>query len=135
MRQIDPKDKALGELAALAGVDTRGLASVADLVAMDAGTVLIEQGHLNRFAYVVTRGQLVVEKFGQQVNVLGRGDIVGEITAVEVGLATATVRALTDAEAYAIDHRSLRAIAAQSPQFADRLRSLVDERTRIEPAA
>ena len=64
---------------------------------LDAGTVLTTQGEAATEVYVVIDGQFGVEMDGNQVAEIGPGAVVGERAALESGVRTATLRALTRA--------------------------------------
>ena len=71
------------------------MASHPDLVKIDEGSKLIEQGQPGSTIYLVVDGMLRVEVDGEEVAELGPGAIVGERAVLEGGIATATVTAMT----------------------------------------
>lgn len=71
------------------------MASHPDLVKIDEGSKLIEQGQPGSTIYLVVDGMLRVEVGGEEVAELGPGAIVGERAVLEGGIATATVTAMT----------------------------------------
>jgi hypothetical protein len=64
---------------------------------LDEGAVLTTQGEAATDVYVVIDGQFSVEVDGQAVAEIGPGAVVGERAALEQGVRTATLRALTRA--------------------------------------
>jgi hypothetical protein len=64
---------------------------------LDQGSVLTTQGDAATDVYVVVDGQFSVEVDGQAVAEIGPGAVVGERAALEQGVRTATLRALTRA--------------------------------------
>jgi hypothetical protein len=64
---------------------------------LDAGAVLTTQGEAATDVYVVVDGQFSVEMDGEAVAEIGPGAVVGERAALEGGVRTATLRALTRA--------------------------------------
>ena len=64
---------------------------------LDEGAVLTTQGEAATDVYVVIDGQFSVEVDGQPVAEIGPGAVVGERAALEGGVRTATLRALTRA--------------------------------------
>jgi hypothetical protein len=64
---------------------------------LDAGTTLATQGEAASDVYVVIDGQFEVDVDGQAVAEIGPGAVVGERAALEGGIRTATLRALTRA--------------------------------------
>lgn len=64
---------------------------------LDEGTILTTQGEAATEVYVVVDGQFNVEIDGESVAEIGPGAVVGERAALEHGVRTATLRALTRA--------------------------------------
>jgi hypothetical protein len=64
---------------------------------LDQGAVLTTQGETATDVYVVVDGQFSVEVDGEAVAEIGPGAVVGERAALEKGVRTATLRALTRA--------------------------------------
>jgi MFS family permease len=65
--------------------------------------VIIREGEVGDRFYVVTSGELVVERAGERIAVQGRGGYVGEIALLRDVPRTATVRAAVATELLAID--------------------------------
>jgi hypothetical protein len=77
-----------------------------------SGRVLAEQGADSDELYLLLNGLLVVEVDGEQLAELGPGAVLGERSALEGGVRTATLRAVTDCKvaavpADAVDRHSL----------------------------
>ncbi|HEV2124764.1 MAG TPA: cyclic nucleotide-binding domain-containing protein [Chloroflexota bacterium] len=73
----------------------QSLASVAaalDEVELAAGDVLLRQGEIGAAMYVIADGALDVEINGTVVATLGKGEVVGELAALDPEPRTATVR-------------------------------------------
>lgn len=88
-----------------------------DLIRLDHDEILIEQGQAGGSIYLILDGMLLVEVDGDGVAELGPGAIVGERAVLEGGLATATVRTVTQVRAARIpasglDSMSLERLAA-----------------------
>jgi hypothetical protein len=92
---------------------------------LDAGAVLTTQGEAATDVYVVMDGQFSVEVDGQAVAEIGPGAVVGERAALEGGIRTATLRALTRARVAEI---------APDELDAERLESLAATRRTQTPA-
>jgi CRP/FNR family transcriptional regulator, cyclic AMP receptor protein len=110
-------------LFALLDADERSLlAERVGPVSSPKGTIIFNVGDPGDSMYIVTRGEVelsVKTKTGEQV-FLERptaGDFFGEISLLDVGPRTATVRAVTDVEAIEVDRGDL------------------DELFRLQPAA
>ena len=106
----------------------RRLAPLLDEVRVDAGTVLIRQGQLNRHAYFVRSGSLRVDVDGRRVATLSAGSVVGERTALDHGPANATVTAVEPTALFVADHRALLATAGTDADFDVQLRLLAASR-------
>lgn len=130
--------QALQSVELLRGLPVRKLerlAQLADDVDVAAGEVLIHEGHLNRHAYLVAQGTLVVSVDGTAVATVAAGSIVGERSAVTRELANATVEVVEDARILVIDHRMLLGAAHQMPELKARLLELVADRDEQLTAA
>jgi hypothetical protein len=83
---------------------------------VETGGMLAEQGTRGDQLYLLLNGVLVVEVDGQQLAELGPGAVLGERSALEGGVRTATLRAVTDCKvaavpAAAIDEHALVELA------------------------
>lgn len=88
-----------------------------ELRKFDEGTALIEQGRPGGPIFLVLDGMLRVSVDGEEVAELGPGAIVGERAALEGGITTATVTAMTPVRVAAIpaselDQQALEEVAA-----------------------
>lgn len=132
MRTNDPKFATLQALELLGDLPPKSvdrLVGQVDEITVEAGTVLIRQGQLNRHAYLIADGTLAVEIDGVRIATVAAGSIVGERTAIEHGPANATVTATERSRVFAVDHRVLNGTASIDPAFGDKIRRLVDDRT------
>lgn len=132
MRTNDPKFAALQALELLGDLPPKSvdrLVGQVDEITVEAGTVLIRQGQLNRHAYLIAEGTLAVEINGARVATVASGSIVGERTAIEHGPANATVTATERSRVFAVDHRVLNGTASIDPSFGDKIRRLVEDRS------
>jgi len=71
------------------------MSSNPDLVKVEKGSMLIEQGQPGEMIHLILDGMLQVEVDGEVIAELGPGAIVGERAVLEGGVATATVTAIT----------------------------------------
>jgi CRP-like cAMP-binding protein len=109
----------------------RELVGLVDEVDLAPGTVLIHQGQLNRHAYFIGSGSVRVEVDGSEVATVAQGSIVGERTAIDRGLANATVTTAEPTTVYAVDHRALLGTAANDPGFSELIHDLARGRTQV----
>jgi CRP-like cAMP-binding protein len=71
------------------------VASIVDEIDVEAGRVLCRQGETGHEAFVVIAGEASVTVDGAEVETLGPGSLVGEISLIDHGPRTATVSAKT----------------------------------------
>tara|TARA_R110002096_G_scaffold233086_4_gene423088 strand:+ start:44 stop:448 length:405 start_codon:yes stop_codon:yes gene_type:complete len=84
-----------------------------------AGENLLNQGATGEAIWVLLDGDLEVAVNDLPVNnITTSGEVVGEISAVSLTPATATVRAATAVSAFCIPHGELHRIMKSSPDFA-----------------
>ncbi len=136
MRTKDQKLDALRSIEVLRDLPTRRLrrlVPLVDEVRVEAGTVLIHQGLLNRHAYFLASGSVSIEVDGERVATVHAGSIVGERTAIDHGVANATVTTVEPTTVFAVDHRALLGTAAGDEAFDATIRDLA--RTRTNQAA
>jgi CRP-like cAMP-binding protein len=132
MRPKDHKLAALRSIEVLRVLPTRQLrrlVPLVDEVILGPGAVLIRQGDLNRHAYFIQSGSVGIEVDDARVATVGAGSVVGERTAIDHGLANATVTTLEPTTVFAVDHRALLGTAAGTTAFAELLGELASERT------
>jgi Cyclic nucleotide-binding domain len=74
---------------------------------LEEGEVLVEQGTEGHDLYLLLDGVLGVEVDGERVTEMGPGTMLGERAALEGGVRTATLRAITPCRVAVIPHRFL----------------------------
>lgn len=115
-RKVD----ALRNVRLLAACTNRELAEVAALsvpASLPAGTVLTREGQTGGLAYVIESGTAEVLRGNRRVATLGPGDVVGEMSLIDGGPRTATVRASTDLEVLEITSRDLQRLLRDAPRL------------------
>ncbi|MEX2323489.1 MAG: cyclic nucleotide-binding domain-containing protein [Acidimicrobiia bacterium] len=100
-----------------------------DLIEVDAGETLIEQGDLAHEFYIIIDGQVDVLVAGVKAATLGAGDVMGEIGVLDTHKRTATVVTTTPTRLIMMDGRALRAIADTDKDVADEIRAIINART------
>lgn len=111
-----------GILAALSAEDRDALLAHAELLSFRKGDDLIRDGQANASLFIVLSGLLHVLRPGKERDVLlGRldeGSCFGEVSLLDPGPASATVRAATDGTAVELRREQLRTFAASRPEAA-----------------
>jgi len=86
------------------------------------GETIMEAGEEGTDMYFIVRGELEVETGdGMHLATLSDGDFFGEIALFGDTLRTATVRAVTYCDVYALTERSFRYLARKYPEVRDRV--------------
>ncbi len=105
------------------------LSSFGDSRVYEPEEVVIREGDDNDHLYLVLKGKLEVlqdvDGFDKRVALLEAGDSLGEVSVFDPGPASATVRAVNEAEVWLITCESLERLHAASPKVAYRLLSRI----------
>ncbi|MEM9015861.1 MAG: cyclic nucleotide-binding domain-containing protein [Verrucomicrobiota bacterium] len=95
------------------------LVAAGEVKAIAEGEVLISQGMTGEAIWLLLEGDLEVLVGEQIVNqVSERGEVLGEISAVSLTPATATVRSTKTGKALCIPHKDLNAVIKETPELA-----------------
>ncbi len=99
--------------------DWERLLAHAETVRLAAGDVLIEAGGRDRTLYIVASGRLEVLLPGGRgrIGTIEPRSVAGEIAFVDGRPRSATLRALTDAEVYALRFEQFEVLAARHPEL------------------
>ena len=115
------------------GLTDKQLARVArwsDEIDVSEGTHLLDEGRFPHEFLVVLEGEVEVQHDGEQLAVLGPGDILGEIAILEGLRRTATVVATTPVNAAVMHERDFLEMCEELPSVAEHVRANVHERLR-----
>ena len=130
--------KALYILGILDDSDANWLVSNGKARHIRAGTVIIQQGVPVDSVFILLDGQLLVHSGNVEIAKLLAGEIVGEISFVDLRPPSASVKALVDSQALAIDKAVLRAKLQKDLGFASRfylsLATFLADRLRVATA-
>jgi CRP-like cAMP-binding protein len=124
---MDEKTAILARLPIFAKLDARSLeaiASLARIVSMPAGTVLMYEDEVTESFYVIVSGTVHVERNGEFVRSMSDGGFLGEIALVKETTHTATVTCTTACEFVQLGSHEFGRVMARFP----------DVRTRVEAA-
>jgi CRP/FNR family transcriptional regulator, cyclic AMP receptor protein len=88
--------------------ELRFIASEIDEVGVEAGEIIITEGHLNHTFHIILSGEAEVQVDGRTIKKLGAGDFFGEISMMDRGPATATVVATAPSRLGVMSHGQFR---------------------------
>ena len=123
--------KRLSELPLFEGLDDdslRTISKAAHEISVEEGAELVREGDYSYELTIIDEGQAEVMHDGQVVATLGPGDVFGEVGVVKKDLRNASVRAGTPMRLITLTGWDLRRQRNRTPQLAERLQALADER-------
>lgn len=121
----------LKELPLFCELDHHDLATVARWVRpveLSDGELFFEQGSIPRELFVIEEGAADVIRDGERIASLGAGEVTGEMGLLKLRHRSATVRAVGDVRAVALDSDGLASISEEMPELAARLREIMSSR-------
>ena len=95
-----------------------------------AGQVLFNKGDVADRFYVVKSGELQILDGNRVFETVGKGGIVGEMSLVDHGPRSATVRATALSEVIPVDEKRFLFMVGQTPFFAIRVMRVMSQRLR-----
>ena len=101
--------------ARLNGADLESVGQLADEVELPAGNVLMRQGESGSEMFVISAGQVKVERDGQMIGELGPGDWLGEMAILSEGPRMATATTTEPTRAFVIAHREFHSLMDRLP--------------------
>ena len=129
----DLKIERLGQVALFKGLSRRELeqlAEIVDEVDVKAGRKLATEGEPAHVAYVIVSGTAAITVDGQQVGMVGPGEMVGEMGLIDGGVRAATVTAETDMDVYVIEPGRFRTLLDEVQSLSRNLLVAVTRRLR-----
>ena len=123
--------KRLSELPLFEGLDEdvlRTISKAAHEISVDEGAELVREGDYSYELTIIDEGQAEVVHEGQVVAQLGPGDVFGEAGVVRKDLRNATVRSTTPMRLITLTGWDLRRLRGRTPELAERLEALAQER-------
>lgn len=128
---MDDKTAAVARLPIFAKLERRSLEAIATLarmVSMPAGTVLIREGDAAASFYVIVTGTVHVTRNGEFVRSMSDGGFVGEIALVKETTHTATVTCATACEFVQLGRIEFGRVMVRFPDVATRVNAAVARR-------
>jgi CRP/FNR family cyclic AMP-dependent transcriptional regulator len=95
-----------------------------------AGTVVFREGDAGDHAYVITEGEIELSHARSYLDVLGPGDIFGEMTLIDHKVRIATATATTACTIVPIDRRRFLYLVQNTPYFAIEVMAMMADRLR-----
>ena len=123
--------KRLSELPLFEGLDDdslRTISKAAHEISVGEGAELVREGDYSYELTIIDEGQAEVKMDGQVVATLGPGDVFGEVGVVKKDLRNASVTATTPMRLITLTGWDLRRLRGRTPELAERLKALADER-------
>jgi CRP/FNR family transcriptional regulator, cyclic AMP receptor protein len=117
---VDKKLELLARVPLFSGLDKVGLAQIAKLadeIDLPAQTQLLQQGaHPHEF-FLIVDGSVRIDRAGEQINMLGPGDFLGEIALLDGGQRTATATAVTPVSLLILARREFNSLLNEFPDI------------------
>ncbi len=132
---MDDKTAIVARLPIFARLEPRSLEAVATLakvVAVSAGTVLVHEGEPAESFYVIVSGTVHIERKGEFVRSMTDGGFLGEVALIEGSERTATATCTTDCELLEFGSFEFGRIMATFPDVRARVDAAVARRPHAE---
>ena len=132
---MDDKTAIVAGLPIFARLEPRSLEAVATLakvVAVPAGTVLVREGEPAGSFYVIVSGTVHIERLGEFVRSMSDGGFFGEVALVEGSERTATATCATDCELLEFGSFEFGRIMATFPDVRARVDAAVARRPHAD---
>ena len=94
------------------------------------GDVICTEGEVGRDFYLLADGEATVERAGETVAKLSKGDHFGELAVLDRGPRSATVRAMSDCRLFVLHDESFAAVLNEVPALAQKLLAALARRLR-----
>ncbi len=104
------------------------ISNLAAEVSVPEGKELVREGDYSYDVLAIEEGTARVDKGGRQINVLGPGDIIGEMGVLERSQRSATVTATSPMLLVTLTSWDIRKLNKNAPTAVDHLRELVHAR-------
>lgn len=115
------------------GCSSRDLSVVArlmDRVDLPEGRVLVKEGRPGVECFVIDEGSVSVTRGGEEVALLGPGDVLGELAILSGGRRDATGTAVTPVSVYVLHQAAFQGVLAEVPTVRNHLFQVLARRLR-----
>jgi CRP-like cAMP-binding protein len=132
-RGSDRKVQLLSKVSMFSECNTKELAriaSLADEIEVDRGTVLTKEGLPGRECFVVSSGKAKCTLRGKRLATFGPGDVFGEMALLDNEPRSTTITADTDMVLFVVDSRSFWGLCEQAPSVARKIMKSMSQRLR-----
>jgi CRP-like cAMP-binding protein len=106
------------------------IASLADEIEVDKGTVLTKEGVPGREAFIVSSGKAKCTLRGKRLATYGSGEIFGEMSLLDNEPRAATITAESDMVLFVIDSRSFWGLCEEAPSVTKKIMKAIAQRLR-----
>ncbi len=110
--------------------ELRKIRSSLDSVAVPAGKILVEEGHIGQEFFIIIDGSAAVTRNGRKVATLGPGDHFGELALLDRRPRSASVVTETDMDVLVMSQRQFNGLLESVPSIARKLLSALATRLR-----
>ena len=133
----DAKLDLLRKVPLFSGCSSSSIAEIGTLteeIDVPAGKVLMRQGETGEEFFLIVSGRVRIERNGRQLDSLGPGDFLGEISLVDGQPRSATATAEEASRLIVIAHREFHSLLDSNPGIQKRVMiSLAERVRRLEP--
>ena len=103
----------------------------AELVIYPAASTIFREGDEGDYMYVVKSGSVRIETHGQELAVIGEGEIFGEMSMIDRVQRSAAAHALTDCKLVPVDSGTFLQLVDSMPYFSLELLRVFTARVRV----
>ena len=132
-RRADPKLTRLSQVQLFSACSKRDLKRIAALsneIEVSEGTVLIRQGDPGRECFVIESGRAKATIRGKKSQMMGPGEVFGELALLQAAPRSATVTAETDMRLVVLGSREFSTLLEDVPSVARNVLAAMAERLR-----
>jgi voltage-gated potassium channel len=115
------------------GCSARDLAAVArlmDRVDLPEGRVLVREGKPGLECFIIDEGKVSVTRDGEEVAMLGPGDVLGELAILSGGARDATGTAVTPISVYVLHQAAFHGVLSEVPSVRNHVFQVLAKRLR-----